>query len=178
MLTLRYAAIYGLLAGAVIASIISALLTLFGHDTPFATLWFGYLVQFVGLTFVFVGVKRYRDVERGGVVGFWPALGVGLAIALTAAVAYSAVWEIYLFLTNYAFPDQYMESERLKLIAAHLPPAKIEQEMAELKAMFESYKNPLFRIPMTMMELILPLGLLVPLGAAALLRNPRFLPAR
>jgi len=178
MLTIRYAAIYGLLAGAVIAGIISTMLALFGHETPFATLWFGYLVQLVGLTFVFVGVKRYRDVERGGVVGFWRALGVGLAIALVAALAYTMVWEVYLWSTNYAFMDQFLESERLKLVAARTPPAEIARKMAEMKAMFDGYDNPLIRVPMTMIELILPLGLLVPLVAAGLLRNPKFLPAR
>ncbi|MEI9926854.1 MAG: DUF4199 domain-containing protein [Sphingomonas sp.] len=35
----------------------------------------------VALTFIFVGVKRYRDVENGGVIRFLPALGMGLAIA-------------------------------------------------------------------------------------------------
>ncbi len=174
----RYTLIYGLLVGAVIAGIISVMLALFGKEGPFATLWFGYLVQLVGLTFAFVGVKRYRDIERGGVIKFLPALGLGLAIALTAAVAYALVWEVYLASTNYTFADEYMESERLKLVAAHAPPAEIARKMAEMKALFESYANPLFRVPMTMVELIVPLGLVVPLLSAGLLRNPKFLPAR
>lgn len=174
----RYAIIYGLLVGAVIAGVISTLLAVFGEEGPFATYWFGYLVQFVGLTFVFVGVKRYRDVEKGGVIKFLPALGLGLAIALTAAVAYALVWEIYLAMTHYAFADQFLAATQKKLEAAHTPPAEIAKQMAEMKAMFENYANPLFRIPMTMMELILPLGLIVPLVSAALLRNPKFLSAQ
>ena len=39
------------------------------------------------------------------------------------------------------------------------------------------YRNPLIRLPMTMRE-IAPVGVVVSLVAAALLRNPRFLPAR
>ena len=39
------------------------------------------------------------------------------------------------------------------------------------------YANPLFRLPMTFIE-IFPVGLLVALVSAALLRNPSFLPAR
>ncbi len=41
--------------------------------------------------------------------------------------------------------------------------------------MAESYRNPLFRIPMTFIE-IFPVGLLVALISAALLRNPKLLP--
>lgn len=174
----RYTLIYGLLVGAVIAGIISVMLALFGKEGPFATLWFGYLVQLVGLTFVFVGVKRYRDVERGGVIKFLPALGLGIAIAITAAVAYALVWEIYLYSTNYSFAAEYLEATRKQLEAAGTPPAEIAKQMAENEAMFESYANPLFRIPMTMVELIVPLGLFVPLLSAALLRNPKFLPDR
>jgi hypothetical protein len=55
--------------------------------------------------------------------------------------------------------------------------AAIQAEAAEMNAMAESYRNPLFRIPMTFVE-IFPVGLLVALISAALLRNPKMLPAR
>lgn len=40
-----------------------------------------------------------------------------------------------------------------------------------------SYANPLFRLPLTFAE-VAPVGLVVTLVSAALLRNPRMLPAR
>jgi hypothetical protein len=43
--------------------------------------------------------------------------------------------------------------------------------------MKEMYRNPLFRLPMTFIE-IFPVGLLIALISAAILRNPRILPAR
>jgi hypothetical protein len=55
-------------------------------------------------------------------------------------------------------------------------PAVIEAKAAEMHSMAESYSNPLFRIPMTFVE-IFPVGLLVALVSAALLRNPKLLPA-
>jgi hypothetical protein len=45
-----------------------------------------------------------------------------------------------------------------------------------MESMRTSYANPLFRIPMTFLE-ILPVGLLVSLVSALLLRNPKLLPA-
>ena len=51
-------------------------------------------------------------------------------------------------------------------------------EIAEMRAFFAtSYRNPAMRIPVSMSE-ILPVGILVSLVSAALLRNPRFMPAR
>ena len=47
------------------------------------------------MTFIFVGVKRYRDVELGGVIRFLPALSWG-SPSPVAALAYVLIWEIYL----------------------------------------------------------------------------------
>ena len=40
-----------------------------------------------------------------------------------------------------------------------------------------SYANPLFRLPITFVEMF-PIGVLISLVSAAVLRNSRFLPAR
>ena len=48
---------------------------------------------------------------------------------------------------------------------------------AEMEKFKTDYANPLFRLPMTFAE-IFPVGLLVSLVSAGLLRNSRFLPAR
>ena len=60
------------------------------------SLWFGYLVMLVALSLIFVGVKRYRDSQCGGVINFGPAFVLGLAIAAVAALVYALVWESYL----------------------------------------------------------------------------------
>jgi hypothetical protein len=43
--------------------------------------------------------------------------------------------------------------------------------------MRRQYANPFYRLPETFLE-IFPVGLLIALVSAVLLRNPRFLPAR
>ena len=48
---------------------------------------------------------------------------------------------------------------------------------AEMAQFGEMYANPLIRMPITFIE-IFPVGLVISLIAAALLRNSRFLPAR
>ena len=44
-----------------------------------------------------------------------------------------------------------------------------------MKAFAESYKNPFYRMPITFTE-IFPVGILVSLVSAGLLRNARFMP--
>ncbi|MBX3703769.1 MAG: DUF4199 domain-containing protein, partial [Steroidobacteraceae bacterium] len=54
----------------------------------------GYLIMLLALSLVFVGVKRLRDREYGGVIRFVPALLAGLGISAVAGVIYVIGWEI------------------------------------------------------------------------------------
>jgi hypothetical protein len=71
----------------------------------------------------------------------------------------------------------YSAAQLAELKAKGASPEKIAATAAEMAKWAELYKNPLFRFPMTMTE-ILPVGVLVTGVSAALLRNSRFLPAR
>ena len=129
------------------------------------------------LSLIFVGVKRYRDVECGGVVTFGRAFAIGLGIALVAAVIYALGWELYLAVSGKDFMAEYTASILDRMRADGATPAAIAAKTAEMRSMAEAYRNPLFRLPMTFVE-IFPVGLVVTLVSAALLRNPRLLPAR
>lgn len=171
---MKFALIYGSIAGAIA---ISLLILGMRFVTGGHSLWFGYLVMLLALSLIFVGVKRYRDVECGGVIGFGRAAAVGLGIALVAGVIYSLGWEVYIKLSGYDFMADYTASMIAHMRSEGASQAAINAKVAELNAMAESYNNPLFRLPMTFIE-IFPVGLVVALVSAALLRNPRLFPAR
>ena len=172
----RYAFIYGAIGGAVAATVLTLGIAS-GSSNHTTSLWFGYLVMLVALSLIFVGVKRYRDVECGGVIRFGRAFGLGVAIAAVAAIIYALVWESYLQISGYDFMADYTKSVLKGMQAEGASAAAIEAQAAEMNAMAESYKNPLFRVPLTFIE-IFPVGLLIALISAALLRNPKMLPAR
>ena len=157
---MRYALIYGLISGTVIIAVILGGSSLAPNAAIFSTVWFGYTVMVVAMTFLFVGVKRFRDIEKGGVIRFLPALGMGLAIGLVAVITYVLIWEAYLAATHYAFIDLYFSGTD-----------------PETVAMRETYSNPLYRAGYTALELA-PVALIMAFVSAALLRNPRLLPAR
>ncbi len=172
--TIRYMLVYGLLSGLVISALVTALVL---PDLSHGSVWLGYLVMLVALTFVFVGVKRYRDVERGGVIGFGRAFGIGAAIAVIAGLAYVITWEIYLAATGYTFMADYARTVIAAKQAAGASAADIALVQAEMATLTANYRNPLYRTALTFAE-IAPVGLLVALVSAALLRDSRVLPAR
>lgn len=137
----------------------------------------GYTVMLVALSTVFLGVKRRRDVAGGGVIGFWPALGLGLAISFVAGIFYVLAWELSLKLSGADFIGDYTRQVVAHAKAKGASAAEIAQLTAEMAKMQADYDNPLFRLPMTFLE-IAPVGVLVSLVSAGLLRNPRFMPAR
>ena len=107
-------------------------------------------------------------------LAFVPMLGLG--ITLVASVIYVAVWEVNLSLTDYAFIEVYTQSVIADKQAAGVSGADLEAVVAEMAKMKEQYANPIFRLPMTFLE-IFPVGLLITLLAAAVLRSSRFMPA-
>lgn len=158
---MKYALVYGLISGSVVVLTMIAGFALTGPDSFTRTLWYGYsLMLVVEVPFIFIGVKRYRDVECGGTVGFLRALGVGVGMAAFGAVAYVAIWEAYLAATGYHY---------LEAMVSGTPAA----DRAEVEAMLY---NPLVRVPFESLELF-PVGLIVALLSAWALRFPNVLPA-
>jgi hypothetical protein len=175
---LAIAVTYGLISGSIIiASIIAGLAFGATGGHLLSSPWLGYLIMLLALLLVFFGVKRYRDRDLGGVIRFGRAFGVGICIVLVASAVYVVVWEAYLALTGYDFMADYARTIIEQRTAAGATPEEIEAETRALEEMAASYANPLFRIPVTFTE-IFPVGLIVALVSAALLRNPNFAPAR
>ena len=169
---------YGLIAGLIVGIIDFALFVGAGDQPHFENgMLIGYTIMLVALSTVFVGIKRYRDQDMGGVIRFWPAFGMGVAISLIAGLFYVAAWEASQAITGADFVTAYsnyvIEQARAQGETAAAI-AKMSAELAEFKVM---YANPLWRLPMIFTE-IFPVGVLVSLVSAALLRRSSFMPAR
>lgn len=169
---------YGVIAGLVVAVPFVGLMVVWkGPSGGHASEILGYTVMLVALSAVFVAIKRHRDRDLGGVIGFWPALALGLGISFIAGVFYVLAWEAVLAVTHLDFAGSYAKI----LIAQKKAEGVTGEALAKFTAEMERYKieyaNPLYRLPMTFAE-IFPVGVLVSVVSAGLLCNRRFLPAR
>lgn len=172
---MKYSIIYGGIAGAIAVSLVSAMigLRLTGHDET--AMLVSYLIMLIALSLIFVGVKRYRDVECGGIIRFGRAFLLGLGMAAAAGLIYVIGWEIFQAVSGYDFIAEYSASTLDQMRVEGASAAAIQAQAADLRDFAESYRNPLFRLPMVFLE-IFPVGLLVALVSAGLLRNPKVLP--
>lgn len=174
----RLILIYGAIAGVIVAvPMVVLMLTLTEDTAPDNGALFGYLTMIVALTTVFLGIKHYRDKILGGVIRFWPALALGLAISAVAGVIYVIGWEISLAFSGFDFGAA---MSKMMLDAARARGAtelELQNVAAQAEGFARMYENPLYRLPITFVE-IFPVGVLISLVSAALLRNSRFLPTR
>ncbi len=171
---------FGTIAGLIVAiPMVWRMLTLDASQTtePLGGMLVGYLTMIVALTMVFIGVKQYRDKVRGGTIRFLPAFGVGLAISTVACLFYVVGWEISMAFSEFDFTRYYSNYMIESAKAKGGSPEQIAQAAADAKEFVAMYGNPLFRMPITFIEMF-PVGLLVSLISAAILRNSRVLPAR
>ena len=168
---------FGVIAGLIVNAPMMFFLVVRPVKPYVDSLFFGYLVMLLALSMVFVCVKRHRDGPSGGAIRFLPAFLMGLGVSIVAGAFYVLGWEIYQAAAHYPFADDYA---RASLAAAHakaVTPARLAQLTAEMARFKTQYANPLYRLPMTFME-IFPVGLLVSLISAGLLCNRRFMPVR
>lgn len=173
---LRTILTYGTAAGLIVG--VASFLTftvLPGHLPTGLGMALGYTTMLVALSTIVLAVKRTRDVQPGGVIGFWPALAIGLGITVVASLFYAVAWELALVVNG--GPDAFINGYIAQRRAEGGDPAALAGEIRQMEAMRAGYRDPLVRVPLTLTE-IAPVGVLVALVTAGLLRNPRILPAR
>lgn len=130
----------------------------------------GYTAMLLAFSTVFIGVKRHRDVVLDGKISFKGAFGNAMIVVGVAAAVYVIGWEIYY--PNFAgdFGQEYGEYMLQNLKDQGLSAEEIAKEKANMDLWMERYESPLYRIPITLME-ILPLGLIVALVSALILKK-------
>lgn len=166
--------IYGLIAGFITASMF--FITHSTGEIDFDNgMLVGYATMVIAFSLIFFGVKNYRDNHLAGTITFGKAFQVGILVTLVASVIYALGWEIYYNFLGQDFMEKYTAHYMDKLAKDGASADELEAARLQMQTGAELYKNPLIRFAMTLMEIV-PVGFVVTLICAALLRRPQFLP--
>jgi hypothetical protein len=171
--------IYGLIAGSIVAAMMFITMPMYNNgslDMDSGEL-VGYTTMVIALSLVFFGIKSYRDNHANGSISFGKGFKVGILITLIACVMYGLAWEV-----SYSqIGDEFMIKMNEKYFEDMKAEGATEQELEKAKKEWESfgemYKNPAFRFVFTMFVEIFPVGLVITLISAGILRKKEFLPA-
>ena len=163
--------VYGIIAGLIVAGMMAFSTGYYCAKGDFeGGMIYGYSAMIIAFSMIFVGVKSFRDKQNGGTINFGKAFKIGLYISLIASTIYVIGWLInyYCFIPD--FMDKYAAAMISKAKASGISADELAKKAAEMAQMKEWYKNPLFIILMTYVE-ILPVALVVTLISALILKR-------
>ncbi len=125
----------------------------------------GYATQIIMFSMIYFGVRNFRNNILEGRISFAKAFKTGALICLIASTVYVVIGLLYYYIFVPDFIDVYTE-----YVIKISPPEEVEAKSAQMANFKEMYKNPLFAILISYME-VLPLGMLVALISAFLVKK-------
>jgi hypothetical protein len=163
---------FGLISGAILAAMMAIIMPLCMNGTiDFDNAEIiGYTTMVLSFIAVFFGIRTYRENAGRGAITFGKAFQVGILITVISSVVYVLSWEIVYFNFLPDFVDKYAAATISKMQDAGATPAAVAAKKTEMDTFKELYKNPLFNVGMTFLE-VFPVGLIVTLVSAAILRK-------
>ena len=98
----------------------------------------GYVTIVSSLSFIYFGIKHYRDKVNDGVVNFGTALGIGMLIAVLVGLGIGIADYIYTTVINPDFMTEYMDYT-LKTMEETLSPEEFALKKAEMETQMEAF---------------------------------------
>jgi len=169
--------VYGSIAGVIVGAMFFITAPLYDNGTiNFDNgMWVGYTSMVIALSLILFGVKSYRDNFSAGIITFGTGFKIGILITVVASLIYALSWEISYRTVSKGFTQKMKEYYVQNLKQEITNEAELKAEIAKQDELWEMYKNPFIRFGMTLME-IFPVGLIISLISAGLLRKKEFLP--
>jgi hypothetical protein len=148
--------VFGLIAGVFISTMMLVTAAKCHDDANYeGSMLLGFGSMILAFSMVFVGTKNYRDKFNGGAISFGKALQIGGLITLVASTLYVVAWliDFYVFIPD--FMDKYAAHMMAQAKAAGHSATELAQQQADLAIQQERYKNPLWVIAYTYMEILI-----------------------
>ena len=161
---------FGLISGLVMSVLMGGSLLLADKIGSGHSVVLGYTIMVASFLLIYFGIRSCRDNNLAGQISFGRAFACGILIALISSVCYVVMWEVIYFNFMPHFMDSYFAAQIHKVQSAGLDAATTAARVAAILHSQQLYQNPLVNMAYTFME-PLPVGLLITLISAALLRR-------
>ena len=129
----------------------------------------GYASMIVSLSFVFFGIKYYRERENEGKISFNRGLSIGVLISLITALVFGILDVIYVEVLNPEFMDNYY-MESVQALEETLSGEALKTQLALLESQKEVFANPLFTFGI-MAVTVFVIGFIISLISAWILQR-------
>ncbi len=161
----------GLLSGLLVSTfMVCSMAYLYKSEGAEGSMLLGYASMLAAFSFVFLGIKKYRDSEAEGKITFFTAFKIGIAISSIASIMYTLAWaiEYHFFIPD--FMEKYSSVAIEKLQKSNLSTIDLEAKIKEINEGKVWYDNIFLFLAITFAE-IFPVGLLVTIVSALILKK-------
>jgi hypothetical protein len=163
--------IFGLISGLLITAMMLVTATMCYNNPEFVgNDIMGYTAMIIAFSFIFIGIKNYRDKYLQGTITFGQAFKTGFFITLIASTMYVLVWLVYYYLFIPDFVERYAAHVLRAAENKGATPVELGKKAKEMADFKEMYKSPFFVVIMTFF-VVLPVGLVVSLISALILKR-------
>ncbi|HLC83763.1 MAG TPA: DUF4199 domain-containing protein [Bacteroidia bacterium] len=163
--------VFGLISGLIISVLMSIFMAINSCTENYDLgMLLGYGSMILSFSFVFVGVKNFRDKYNDGFINFGKAFKLGILIALISSTFYVLTWLVMYYGFMPDFMDNYAEHMIKGMQDSGASQIEIDATIKEMAGYKEMYKSPVFVILLTYME-VLPVGLLFTIASALILKK-------
>jgi len=167
----RNVTIYGLILGTLLAGSTVFMMNKICSEPNFKSNdILGYAGMILIFSLIFFGIRNYRNNELDGVISLWEAFKIGALIAFIGSTIYVVIGLLYFYFFAPDFLDKYIEHVLYMASQNNATEAELAAKTTEMLEFKEMYKNPLFVIFISYME-VFPIGLIVSFISSLILRK-------
>jgi len=168
--------VFGAISGVIISTFMGISMAVMScgsgdADGGMGSMIIGFSAMAVAFSFIFVGVKNFRDKQNGGTISFGKGFLLGLMISLVASTLYVLTWavEFHFFMPD--FMDKYSAMQVKQVQESGISGEALDKALKGIETASYNYKHsPFFFAMYTYME-ILPVGILITLISALILKR-------
>ena len=157
---------------AVICAAMFGLTALFWDKLGFDySMLLGYATMILSLGVIFFAVQSYKNSVGKGYISFKQAFKIGLVITLISSAIYCLCWMVIYYNTEPNIMEEYGRYMVEQMKAAGKPAEYIAAKQAENAKFMKLYENPITNFFLVFFVEPFPIGIIISLIAALLLRS-------
>ena len=141
--------VFGVISGVIISTFMAVSMAVMSCGSSNAdggrgSMIIGFSAMVVAFSFIFVGIKNYRDKQHGGTITFGKGFLLGFMISLIASTLYVLTWavEYHFFMPD--FMDKYSAMKVKQLHESGMSGVALDKALKSIESSNFNYKHKPF----------------------------------
>lgn len=132
---------------------------------------YGYVSIIISLSFVFFGIKHFRDNKNRGLLSFGKGLLIGLLITLFASVTFGLYNVVYVEYIDPNFMTEYY-NHSVEKVSKTMSGAELQAKLKQMEDEKDMFANPFMNFSLMFLTVFM-IGLIISIISSLILQNKK-----